>query len=713
MENIITKIGRFFCYAVKFIFAAAVLFIFVMSLMSICYLNDAEYVYFCRDTALKQLLFIAVVTIAVAGLSKIAVVKKLIDVFDDEKAYKKAVGSVVILSFILGLIWMLSTQYLTIGDPRYVMEAAQAMHMGDYSMFKEGGYVHMYTNQTGLVLIEYLLGFILGGRNYMAFQLINVISYSIVINEIAWNTKRMGFRNFIAVMAAGFGIIYLPILFLISYSYGTLSGLAASLLAFRLVQLYLEKIKPALTLTGAVLLTFTAILLKNNYLIFALGLLCYLVLYGFLKKSIKVILPTLLIIVSIIVASKLPGMIITSITGEDMSRGSASISWMVMGISDEGYRAPGWFSGYNTKTYADAGYDPEVQKEIVKRDLQERLSEFKENPIGAIDFFVRKNTSQWCDPLFQTLWVVDQSDETIDLPFYQWYLRSAKGAYEMSRVMNYLHLLILFGSLVCALAPADIHRRVDLPEATLEIKRNNKWKFTTQQYLKICFIGGFIFHTIWEAKGRYTISYMVLLVPFAVAGIAVFARSCHEVIEEKSIKGDNAYFSMLIAVFIATGVLHLFGAFKNVTYNWDNFAQYLEIKSAAGTLEEGEYIIKSEAGGYLSAGEKISGKRTATAISDNAAEAIQLVVRDYEGRALITTKEEGRYLSSYLELPDDTVTTVWSKADYSEKQRWKLEETSEGVYRIINDERVLTLAEDGSLILQKDEEKPEQRFRFE
>ena len=33
------------------------------------------------------------------------------------------------------------------------------------------------------------------------------------------------------------------------------------------------------------------------------------------------------------------------------------------------------------------------------------------------------------------------------------------------------------------------------------------------------FIGGFIFHLFWEAKGQYTITYFVLLIPYCVKGL--------------------------------------------------------------------------------------------------------------------------------------------------------------------------------------------------
>ena len=42
--------------------------------------------------------------------------------------------------------------------------------------------------------------------------------------------------------------------------------------------------------------------------------------------------------------------------------------------------------------------------------------------------------------------------------------------------------------------------------------------------LAMIFIGGFVFHMFWEAKCQYTISYFVLLIPFAAAGYEATAE---------------------------------------------------------------------------------------------------------------------------------------------------------------------------------------------
>ena len=36
------------------------------------------------------------------------------------------------------------------------------------------------------------------------------------------------------------------------------------------------------------------------------------------------------------------------------------------------------------------------------------------------------------------------------------------------------------------------------------------------------FLGGFMFHTLWEMKARYTLPYVIILIPIASIGISKF-----------------------------------------------------------------------------------------------------------------------------------------------------------------------------------------------
>ena len=56
----------------------------------------------------------------------------------------------------------------------------------------------------------------------------------------------------------------------------------------------------------------------------------------------------------------------------------------------------------------------------------------------------------------------------------------------------------------------------------LHLPNNKGVRQTMRKYLKwllpVIFIGGFLFHILWEAKGQYTLPYCVCLLPMCVWG---------------------------------------------------------------------------------------------------------------------------------------------------------------------------------------------------
>ena len=48
------------------------------------------------------------------------------------------------------------------------------------------------------------------------------------------------------------------------------------------------------------------------------------------------------------------------------------------------------------------------------------------------------------------------------------------------------------------------------------MKKQDKWGMLLPG---IVFIGGFLFHLVWEAKGQYSVVYFMLLLPYAYLGM--------------------------------------------------------------------------------------------------------------------------------------------------------------------------------------------------
>ena len=55
-----------------------------------------------------------------------------------------------------------------------------------------------------------------------------------------------------------------------------------------------------------------------------------------------------------------------------------------------------------------------------------------------------------------------------------------------------------------------------------------------EQVLLITIFGGFLFHMLWEAKGRYILPYFVMMLPMAAVGLAELAERAGIRISQRS-----------------------------------------------------------------------------------------------------------------------------------------------------------------------------------
>lgn len=122
---------------------------------------------------------------------------------------------------------------------------------------------------------------------------------------------------------------------------------------------------------------------------------------------------------------------------------------------------------------------------------------------------MEKTASQWNEPSFQSIWIAENKYQD---SYHQkaigtdndWPCRilSPKGNDGLTRIMNVLSFLLLFGNLLYLLRG----RKEDNYGDTL--------------MFAMIFVGGFLFHLVWEAKGQYAFPYYILLIPYAVMGFS-------------------------------------------------------------------------------------------------------------------------------------------------------------------------------------------------
>ena len=181
---------------------------------------------------------------------------------------------------------------------------------------------------------------------------------------------------------------------------------------------------------------------------------------------------------------------------------SFPISGFVAIGMQEGMRGNGW---YNNN--ADIAW-----KEIETADIQykqmikENIYNFKNNIPHAVKFYIKKIASMWTDPMQESIWqnlsfnfyeiyLKDKSPEEIN--YYQKVDNMLINNQKWAKIYQKALLFIIFGLSILVI----IKNRANISNEII--------------LLLLCFMGGLFFHILWEAKSRYIIPYIIILIPIA------------------------------------------------------------------------------------------------------------------------------------------------------------------------------------------------------
>lgn len=404
-----------------------------------------------------------------------------------------AIGAVSVLLAVAG-------QYYPKFDQRHVIEAAAALNEHDYSDFAAGNYLFVFPFQMGVVLYYQLLSLVFGNLNYIAFQIVNAVWIVLSawlfmkISGLLWE-KEKGYEAGTVVLC----LLFLPYLLYVTFLYGTVVGMAFALLSFYTMLLYEREQKLCWLLLSGLSMGIATVV-KSNYMIFMIAEIIYLLLAclsdkitNFKKNAPRLFLIAVLLVCFLVGRCGMNAYIDRLNDGNDV-KGIPMLAWVAMGLQD-GKAAPGWYNGYNNGVYIENDYDYDKTQAAVKEEIRRIVTRYPQDITTSISFFVKKVSSQWNNPTFQSLWVLEDRDGQDGL---EWLLRG-KGRYLYIFWVNLLQTWILAGVFLYAL---------------MRFKKSS----LKEVLLPVTFIGGFLFHLFWEAEGLYAILYFPLLLPLSVCG---------------------------------------------------------------------------------------------------------------------------------------------------------------------------------------------------
>ncbi|MGN1152122.1 MAG: hypothetical protein ACI4SN_08200 [Lachnospiraceae bacterium] len=445
----------------------------------------------------------------------------------------KAAGVICAIGVIMGAAWILATRFLPGSDPAKVCEVASQWMAGDFSAFEQGEYLFCYPFQSGIVLFYYLLSRLFGDGNYVAMQFVNLLALAAVyyllykIFSRFWkNEEKVLLISYLSL------ILWIPLMFYVTYLYGILPGMACSLGAVYLALCYLEKRKwwymfPAALLMGM------ATVLKMNCLIYLVAIGCFLA-YDAIDSLLisrqkgKQWIVSLAFVAAmglgVYGCNQATNAYVEHLSGYEMPEGEVMISWVVMGLS-EAPNAPGNYNGYIGNVFFDNNFDTKLATEQSITDLKAILKRMVQSPIDSgITFFARKTAYQWNDPTFIAMERMEGRQSTIEVSPRIRDLIEGQGEVALSVILNFVQTVILTGML-------------------FYLFFTRKSRNLNELLVAVVFLGGYLFHMVWESSASYTIPYFVLLIPYAVKGFAEYGRWADQAfkwIMEKSVEEKKA-----------------------------------------------------------------------------------------------------------------------------------------------------------------------------
>ncbi len=626
---------------------------------------------------------------------------------DKADAYKLSVHAILILIGAIGAMMVFVLQNNPRSDQYSIMECASQLKNHDFSCFETEGYLDRYPNQYGLVLIVYLFSFIFGDKNYVVFQLVNVLALVMFYKLLEIITGEIyGHKTSLLFVLSG--VLFLPLTLYVNFVYGTLIGLTCSLAALYFLYKYNlsdnngENVRNLLL---SVLLCSLSIWVKNNYMIFAIGLIIYSIITFLRNTKMKQVLAVLGTTSALILGIVVPGAIMGKLADVRSDSGVSTLSYVAMGLQENDRRYDGWYNKYNKETYEEADFSNGKQAKVAREYLMTRIDDIKKSPQKAISFFSGKNASQWANPDFQGFWVNKVMPHKSELVRPDWavWLFSFRGSETIFKWLNFLQFWIISGTLIYVL-----------------LRREND----EYLYLMSVVTGGFIFHSFWEAKAEYTLSYFALLLPVAANGWIsivetfagcvrtisadinteyckdrseskqkIFIKRIHKLFKKNRVRG---YVLLALEVIV---VLHIirgrWGPDLNRVFALDKlndimYESYIRDNVSAVFNDREYYISSLEDCSVLNAGESLE-------LSDRSdANDANIMIESYGDLARIHFTNINKYLNVSKEDDEtDAVGVDWGNKTSS--QLWFIKENEDGTYIIMHDNnRQQTLTMDTS-----------------
>ena len=418
------------------------------------------------------------------------------------------------------LVWIVAVGLISETDFGCVVDSAERFAQGDYELL-HWGYFRGSSYQLGICLVIDTIKRLLPMLNVdIVMQCLNVLlsvgfmgmlaAFGQTVLDVSAKTTLLLF------------VLYLPAFLYNHYVYGTLPmlffGAAACLCFARYLRTKRASLLAVMTLALAL-----GYVLKPNGIVVTIALLICGVLHAMETRDAR---PALFALGALLLGYLLNRLVIFQYelrAGFPLDENQSLLTWLVMAITPAEHVTPGWYTGYAGVFY-DLYLPREEQSAIVMADLSRRLGEMAADPMAALLFFKEKILSQWMEP-------------TVSVMTY-----GLRCAYE-GRFNGLAQTLFREGAVNdLAIACMNLYQQVLYVLACVGTAGVfGKQRDAAAMALPVIVIGGFLFHTLMEAKSQYIYPYMVYMMPLAALGLTMLGQTAGRMMKQKGCKEETEH----------------------------------------------------------------------------------------------------------------------------------------------------------------------------
>ena len=430
---------------------------------------------------------------------------------------KFIIGVMLLVTTLVSAAWINLVQSVSSGDAMILLNTARDAAQDNYRSFHSSydyygnySYYLYYPFQLGYVFFAEILYRIFGtGSSDLLFQWPNVIALDCLYIGLVMVTKRIFDRKAVTNLTAIALTLCLQPMFMTTFTYGILIGLAFSVWSVYHTIRYMQDNK-LIHAGAAILLMALSVLLKYNNMIILAAICIALVLHAIDKKRLLALAMAALMIVCSVGLQKIVIGSYAKRSGAELNTQVSQTLYAYMGIS-ESAMAPGWYNGLAMMTLRDANMDVDAANQIASEGIKQRWADLNRSN-QLFEFIKNKLLSQMNEPSFESIWLSQVRNHNI--PEGETLSNIATSVYSggLSKLLdnwfNYYNMIIYL-SFTAGMVWLIIRRKLN-PASII---------------LPVAVLGGVLYHMLFEAKSQYLLSYFLLLIPFAMFGLLESARA--------------------------------------------------------------------------------------------------------------------------------------------------------------------------------------------